>query len=360
MVLEGSGQESREELARLSEEISVLRFELEEVQKSADDATEKLKEETSRVEKEKQALKEETSRVEKEKQALKEETSRVEKEKQALKEERDRVVKEKDALREEKDSALKEREELRQQNAQLQSDKDRLEKEREELRQQNAQLQEKLKTQADMMNATIKMRSSSISSIKKVNDTASSPRQLASPPTLRSINTNSPPSSPRKPAASPPPPFSLTPALSSTRVLGTNPLSSPRSLNTLSAPRSLNTNPLPSSPRKPAASPPPPPPHPYTGTRSPSPIRAPTANRLGSPTRPLVAPSASRTYIPSPITVTVTQGLRQPPTRPSPPPQIRSINTSRVPATTAVASVTGSRVQAPSTLPQSTPSWGCL
>ena len=311
MVLEGSGQESREELARLSEEISVLRFELEEVQKSADDATEKLKEETSRVEKEKQALKEE----------------------------RDRVVKEKDALREEKDSALKEREELRQ---------------------QNAQLQEKLKTQADMMNATIKMRSSSISSIKKVNDTASSPRQLASPPTLRSINTNSPPSSPRKPAASPPPPFSLTPALSSTRVLGTNPLSSPRSLNTLSAPRSLNTNPLPSSPRKPAASPPPPPPHPYTGTRSPSPIRAPTANRLGSPTRPLVAPSASRTYIPSPITVTVTQGLRQPPTRPSPPPQIRSINTSRVPATTAVASVTGSRVQAPSTLPQSTPSWGML
>lgn len=270
------------------------------------------------------------------------------------------MVKEKDALREEKDSALKEREELRQQNAQLQSDKDRLEKEREDLRQQNAQLQEKLKTQADMMNATIKMRSSSISSIKKVNDTASSPRQLASPPTLRSINTNSPPSSPRKPAASPPPPFSLTPALSSTRVLGTNPLSSPRSLNTLSAPRSLNTNPLPSSPRKPAASPPPPPPHPYTGTRSPSPIRAPTANRLGSPTRPLVAPSASRTYIPSPITVTVTQGLRQPPTRPSPPSQIRSINTSRVPATTAVASVTGSRVQAPSTLPQSTPSWGCL
>ena len=346
MVLEGSGQESREELARLSEEISVLRFELEEVQKSADDATEKLKEETSRVEKEKQALKEERDRVVKEKQALKEE--------------RDRVVKEKDALREEKDSALKEREELRQQNAQLQSDKDRLEKEREELRQQNAQLQEKLKTQADMMNATIKMRSSSISSIKKVNDTASSPRQLASPPTLRSINTNSPPSSPRKPAASPPPPFSLTPALSSTRVLGTNPLSSPRSLNTLSAPRSLNTNPLASSPRKPAASPPPPPPHPYTGTRSPSPIRAPTANRLGSPTRPLVAPSASRTYIPSPITVTVTQGLRQPPTRPSPPPQIRSINTSRVPATTAVASVTGSRVQAPSTLPQSTPSWGCL
>ena len=42
-------------MARLSEEISVLRFELEEVQKSADDATEKLKEERDHAEKEKQA-----------------------------------------------------------------------------------------------------------------------------------------------------------------------------------------------------------------------------------------------------------------------------------------------------------------